>query len=422
MARHYAPKAVMRHLPLALIRNFMAQENITPTKLCQPAWDALTEGDVPALYRAWCELPPGDRERFEVMLRQVHEMATEAGVRQMLAEADHRNYDIADGLDAIDGLHAKALWVYTFHRLVFHTASQLLAAASPVGRFWNLTTGFGPTPYDASPGALNELRAAVARLYREQGRGHRSTVEHYERDRCLYVFLYLDDYTETHTAHNPTGTLTRAPLRPAFEVVYVYTPAAPDAAGGGTLDMYARGDRRWRSALRDLFCEHVLRTRAPFNGPERRSYQLNGLIDRTFPLDTDPARGIVSATIRKMRVVAKENIMRKVVLEADPARERDVYDMLDVHFPVDRFPRDELFVNMVTFTIQHLPPGADRVRPLTFDVSFPDACNLKSLSPDHRAVGEWCLRQWGILCDEELEDRGDEDDTTDGPADPSRAA
>ncbi len=211
MARHYAPKAVMRHLPLTQVREFMAQENLAPTKLCQPAWDALAEGDVPALYRAWCELPPGDRERFEVMMRQVHEMATEAGVRQMLAEADHRNRPVADTLDRIDGLHAKALWVYTYHRIVFHTASQLLAAASPVGRFWNLTTGFGDAPYDASTGALNALRVSVAALYREQGRGHGSTVEHYERDRCLYVFLYLDDYTETHTAHNPAGVLTRAP-------------------------------------------------------------------------------------------------------------------------------------------------------------------------------------------------------------------
>src|SRR5207248_689505 len=143
----------------------------------------------------------------------------------------------------------------------FHTARQILAAASPVGRFWNLTTGFGGQPYDASPRALTALRGAVAALYREQGRGHRCTVEHFERDGCLYAFLYLDDYTQTHTAHDAGGRLTRSPLRPAFEVVYVYTPDA------GTLDMYARGDRRWRSALRDAFCEHVLHTTAPAADP-----------------------------------------------------------------------------------------------------------------------------------------------------------
>lgn len=365
------------------------------------------------MYRAWCDLPPGDRETVELMLRQVHEMASEAGVRGMIAEASFRNADIADDLAPIDGHHAKSLWVLIHHAPAFHTARQLLAAASPVGRFWNLTTGFAGEPYDATPAALQELRTAVARLYREQGRGHRCTVEPYERDGCLYVFLYLDDYTHTHTAHDPRGTLARTPVRPAFEVVYVYTQEA------GTLDMYARGDRRWRTALRDLFCQHILHTEAPYSAPGRRSYQLNGLIDRTFPLTTDPARGITAATVRRLRIVSTEDLSRRVTLEANPSRAGDVYDMLDVHFPVERFPRGELLVNQVTFTVTHVPDGGDRARPLTFDVSFPDACNLKSLPHDQREVGEWCLRQWGIL-----NDRGDGDgaDDDDGGADEDRAA
>lgn len=302
------------------------------------------------------------------------------------------------------------------HGPAFHVARQLLAAASPVGRFWNLTTGFVGEPYDASQDALHGLRDAVARLYREQGRGHRCTEEHYERDGCLYVFLYLDDYTETHTAHDPRGRLARTPVRPAFEVVYIYTPCA------GTLDMYARGDRPWRACLRDLFCEHVLHTTAPLTAPDRRSYQLNGLIDRTFPLTIDPVRGIVGATIRRLRVASVEDLSRRVILEANSGRVGDVYVMLDNHFPVERFPRNELLVTQVTFTVSHVVPGENRVRPLTFDVSFPDACNLKSLSHDHREVGEWCLRQWGILNDQGDGDESDPDDTGDGSADEERAA
>ena len=82
--------------------------------------------------------------------------------------------------------------------------------------------------------------------------------------------------------------------------------------------------------------------------------------------------------------------------------------MLDIHFPVERFPRNELLVNLVTFTVRHVPTGEECERPLTFDVSFPDGCNLKSLSLDHREVGEWCLRQWGILNDECDDDTDDE--------------
>ena len=65
------------------------------------------------------------------------------------------------------------------------------------------------------------LRTAVARLYWEQSLGQRRTLEHSERDGCLYALHYLDDYTHTHAAH---GTLTRTTLRPAFEVVYISAP------------------------------------------------------------------------------------------------------------------------------------------------------------------------------------------------------
>lgn len=84
--------------------------------------------------------------------------------------------------------------------------------------------------------------------------------------------------------------------------------------------------------------------------------------------------------------------------------------MLDAHFPVDRFPRDELLVNQVTFTVRHALPGEDRDRSLTFDVSFPDGCNLGSLLPEQRAVGEWCLRRWGILDDGDAGDGDAADD------------
>ncbi|MBY0461054.1 MAG: hypothetical protein K2V38_27345, partial [Gemmataceae bacterium] len=301
VARNYAPKAVLRHLPLDLVRTFLAQEAIHTGA----DWEALAEGDTPALCRAWLALPPRDCQRVEQMLRMVHELATEAGVQGLIAEAFHRGRDVAADLADIPGHHAKALWVLLHHPPAFHVARQLLATASPAGRYWHRTPGFAGRPYNESRAAVQNLRLALARLYRDQGRGHKSTVEHYERGGCLYVFRYLDDYTHTHTAHDPRGTLTRAPLRPAFEVVYVYT------AGAGALDLYARGDRRWRAALVDRFCEHVLHTAAPFADPRRRSYQLDGLIDRSFQLTVDPARGIVSAAIRKMRVVAAEDTTRR---------------------------------------------------------------------------------------------------------------
>lgn len=90
-----------------------------------------------------------------------------------------------------------------------------------------------------------------------------------------------------------------------------------------------------------------------------------------------------------------------MTLEADPAAgPGDVYDMLDLHFRADRFPRDGLAVTPAAFTVRYRPADGGRQRSLTFEVSLPNGCDLRSLPEEQRAVGERCLRQWRILQDE----------------------
>lgn len=398
MAHHYSPKSVLRHLPLDLVRAFLSQQHISTGD----DWESLSEGDTPSLCRAWLALPPADCQQVELMLRHVHELASEAGVRAMIAEALHRGRDIAGFLEDVPGHEAKALWVLLNHPPAFHTARQLLAASAPAGRYWHLTTGFGGRAYDASRAAIQNLRVALSHLYREQARGQRCTIEEYDRADGLFLFVYLDDYATTHTTHNHLGKLVRAAVRPAFEVVYVYRPAA------GTLDMYARGERRWRHALRDLFCEHILGCQPP-PAPREREYRLNHLLDRAVPLPIDPPRGVLGVTIRSARIIDRREAARRVDLGANPDRARDVYDMLDAHFPADRFPRSELYLSQAVFAVSYRHGGEDRS--FTFQVTFPDACNLRSLPEDQRAVGEWCLRRWGILHE------GGGTEPADGPAD-----
>lgn len=390
MSRQYAPRAVFRYLPLPLVRDFLDRRRIAVGS----EWAALADGDTQAVYQAWNNLPAPARDAVEEMLRQVHEMASPAATRALANETLYRGADIVPALEPIDGHHGKALWVLTHHPVAFHVARLLLAAANPGGRYWNLTTGFPGRPADTDPATVQEFRLAVARLYRtEQGRGQQCTVEHYERDGVLYLFVYLDDYTQTHVSHDGRGTLRRVPLRPAFEVVYVYNPLA------GTLDLFAHGTRVWRDQLREMFCTHLLGQASPGNDPARRGYQLGGLLDRGFLLAPDPPSGIDGAVLRRLRVGVGGS-GRRVTLETDPrGGPRDIYDMIDAHFPIERFPRASLFVNLATFTVNYRTRDDDQERTLTFDVSSPDGSNLRSMSEERRAVGERCLRLWGILRD-----------------------
>lgn len=357
-------------------------------------WDNLTEGDHQSIYLAWLNMAPGSREQVEQMLRYVHETASSAGVQAFIAEAYFRNIDITASIGPLDGHHTKALWVLINHSMVFHTARLLLSVSNTFGRYWNLTPGIPHTLPDTDPNAVQNLKIAIASLYRrEQARGHCCTIESYSRRGCLYLFVYLDDYTQTHTGHDDRGKLSRHPLRPTFEVVFVYNRPA------GTLDLYAPGERRWRTTLRDLFCEHILHHEPPPAPADQPPYRMKGLLSRSFPLPTDSTAGVISATIRRLKLIPPRRA-RRVILEADPAAGEDIYDMLDDHFPADRFPREQVWVNQVTFGVKYCTSDDDRERSLTFTVSYPDACDLRNKPEDQRAVGEWCLRRWGILNDD----------------------
>ena len=53
----------------------------------------------------------------------------------------------------------------------------------------------------------------------------------------------------------------------------------------------------------------------------------------------------------------------------------------------------------VTFRLTFAHEGTGRARTLTFSVGHPDSCDLKSKPDDMRAVGERCLKLWGIAND-----------------------
>jgi hypothetical protein len=401
MSRQYAPRAVLRHLPFDLLREFLDSNRID----LGVDWDAVGDVDVDPVYDAWQNLRPELRDRVEQMFRQVHEMATPAGIRLLITEVGFAGTDITAEIMRLPGHQARALWVLVHRPLAFHNARRIALAESLSSRYWQKITGVPLLVPDASTAARDAFGQALARYYRDgQGRGQRCTVEYYLRGGTEhYFFCYPDDYAQTHTEHDTRGTLRRAPHRPTFELVFAYTPAE------GVLDLYVPGDRRTRQEVQDLFVQMILRSDS-IPVPERPTYELNGLLDRSFPLPTDPADGVLQVQVRRLRVALPGGNDR-VVLEPDPDGRRDgVFDLLDRC--LGSYPRHQLNITLATFSIVYRPADGGRDRTLTFDVSWPNSCSLKSLPDDQRALGERCLRRWGIL----------RDDAAAGGADPGRVA
>ena len=390
MSRPYAPKSVLRHLPFDLLRTFLDHERID----LGVDWDGLPDGEsaaVSAVYTAWTEAGPEPRRRVELMLRRVHDLATPFGTRALIGECQFRGDDPTAELDAVDGHHGKALWVLMNHPPAFHAAHLFETANSFPGRYWATRTGLPVGPADLSPDRVQELKRAIADYYRrEEGRGHRCTLEAYPRPDGLHLFAYLDDYTETYVGHDDRGSLRRSPQRPAFEVVFVHDPVT------GMLDLYARGGKPVKRVMTDLFCRHLLGVDAPEDVPDGPAYDLSGLLDPHRPFPTDPADGVTDVIVRRLRVGVPFT-QRRVTLESDPrAGPKDIHVMVADHFPPARFPRDRLTVTQATLCLVLAPADGGKDRALTFDMSCPDRCTLKNRPDDDRALGEKYLSRWGL--------------------------
>src|SRR5262249_52745266 len=137
-----------------------------------------------------------------------------------------------------------------------------------------------------------------------------------------YFFAYPDDYAETYIGHADNGEFVRRAQKRTFEVIFVYNSA------DGVVDLFAQADRRTKVELLRIFCKVILGedTAGRCDGP---TYELDHLLSRDFPLDTDPADGVEEVRVRKLRLSLSGG-GRRITLEADHrGRPEDVYDMVD---------------------------------------------------------------------------------------------
>jgi hypothetical protein len=388
MVRQYAPKIFLRQVPHHLLRTFFARRRA----LADIPWGAQNERAIASVYDAWQALPAPQPAEIDGAFQAVHEMACEAGVQALIEEGTFHGVDLAAALGRRVGFYHKAMWAYLNHPSIFNVASLFVTADALPGRYWLKHKGLPRKAPDTSAAATRALAAGLSKFYRTtQGRGHRCVVEAYLRGgRQHYFFAYPDDYADTFIGYDDEGEFVKRPQKPAFEVVFVYDPRA------GTLDLHARGDRGVRARLLYIFCAAVLHEGPPPEQPGDHPYELNGLLRREFPFATDPADGIESVRLLRLRLSLKGS-KRRLTLEADPkAGPGDIFDMMADHLSPETLAASAVSVTQATFRLRFVAKGCEQPRPLTFSVSFPNSSNLKSLPEDRRLLAEKYLKGWGI--------------------------
>ena len=136
--------------------------------------------------------------------------------------------------------------------------------------------------------------------------------------------------------------------------------------------------------------------------PLRPAYQLDHLLDPNFPLATDPSDRVAEARIVRMRLEIRSEPLSYIELKADPKTPPDhIHTMMGLYLNSQTLPRQRVRVRQARFKLTFASDGnGRRPKTLSFNVSCPNSCDLKSRPDELRAVGERCLKLWGIVVDE----------------------
>jgi hypothetical protein len=288
----------------------------------------------------------------------------------------------------LKGLHEKAFWVHLNQEKIFTSAGRLNRADHLNGRYWKRRLLPAKKP-DISHPTRELLADAISKYYREQqGRGEHCTVEVYlRREKIHYFFAFPADYADTVIIYTDAGSLKRQLQKAAFEVIFAYNE------GSGTLDLFVQGDKKIRREMEAIFCRLILKEELPAEEPDASPFELNGLGSRDFDFPTDPEDGVQEVRVKALRLSIVGPGFGRITFESDArTKHGDIYELMDKALNHQRLSSET--VNVTQATIQVTFATLGRPKTITFQISYPDSCNLKD-KPEHLKIKDY-LKRWGI--------------------------
>jgi hypothetical protein len=386
VTRQFSPKSFLRRAPSTLLKRYLGDKRVA----VDVPQDRLRARDVDRLFAAIEAAPEEIRRQIDRDFREIDEMTDQGGVKTIIEEAQtpHHGVDLAETLGGMASSLESAFWVFLEYPRVFSVAQQFHHADS-LSR-WRKRDRLPECEPSIDEESKQRLAAAISGYYRlVEGRGAAYHVDHYERGERLYWFAYLEDYAEGRLVFTDQHELVSQTLRPAFEVIFVYSKDER------SLDMHVRGDKRTLLELQKIFGRAILGVELDDPRETDFVYELSPLLDRNFPLPVEPEDGVQGARVRRLRLNVMGQGNRRITLQADVRNNpKAVYDLLDDILAGNRIPRELLNVTQAGLQLVFRSDSDRRTQTLSFDVSFPNSCSLK-YDPKHEIAKRY-LKRWGL--------------------------
>lgn len=393
MARPFDPIRLLKELSNELLRKLFHREGAR----LQIPWADLSPRDIAPIVLLWETMPESRRQRIHVILQEVHSLGDERGLRVLTEELAWKHPEKLHRFSRWDGRLDKVLWAHLYTPDVFDEAAIFARADTlAVGRYWQRWNGLPPKPIAVTPAQIGQLQQELQKYYwPKELRGRHCRVHHHSRGNGVdYFFAYLDDWPDKLLRFDNDGQMEPRAERYAFTNVFAYD------ADQGCIDLVAKGGRAVHLRLRQAFCRAILNLDVDDEEPTKPAYRLDHLLDPVLALPTDPADQIAAVRLCRIRL-APRHVTNAVSYEELGFSTHTTLNMVSTELR-ERLADQGLSPGLVTvkqaaFQLQFHGNGRSRPRSLSFQVSVPNSCDLKSKPDELRAVGERCLKRWRIV-------------------------
>jgi hypothetical protein len=363
VAAQYSNRQFFRKTPNQLLAQFFAAKGI-PLEVDVVE---LNETAVDVLQGALNVLPDGQKAEIEAIFQDINALACEGGIAALIDEANfHNDETFVDTIAAIEGFHAKAMWAFLEKHSYWHGASMFLHADNVSASFWKKRADLPKIPPHVEDDDIKALAGAISDFfYNKEGRGKNCVVEPYRRNNKEYFFAYPEDFAQTAVEWEGDSLKNKA-HHPAFEIIFVYTEAE------GSLDIYAPKNTKALADLQLMFAQHILKLAALENGEiDKRVYELTPVVEDSFEFKIEPASGIASVLVTRLRVNLKQGDKRRITLEADAAKDpQAVYKLLE------ELKLPPYYVSQLTLKVTFEAVGNKRAKTRIVNITHPNSCAL----------------------------------------------
>ena len=390
MGHDYTLSTFLRQTPNSLLKEYFGSNG---TRLSGVDFDALKKTEYSPVLEAIDKLDNGHRDQIEQDFQDVFLLADKPGTQIIIDLADLHGLDIADALEAMDNHYHRAMWLFLNRQ---HNGTDLFDECSTLAqtKFFSFSNSKrrknlpkrDPKHDDAT---LAEMSKALRAVYREQGRGHRCSVEYCFRpnpDRHCF-FAYPEDYSTSELQYDGDD-LRRQRRKSVFQIAFMYR------SDEGVLEIGAPGGKKDANVLQEVFCRYALgmdRIPPPTND---RCFELNGLKKSNFSFPTDPADGIDFVKVVALRMNQTGNRKRRITFEHDASGGEDLHTWIKRALDETKLPLRMMDVTQARIRVVWKPEQGKKPRTLTFTLTAPDSMSLKDL-PHHQTIRGY-LKRWKI--------------------------